>query len=82
MLLKRKIQDSKEYITAGMIFFLIGIFVSMLADGRLIGAFLIYLTPNESLIHTIQGFADGFALPMFFASIFFSLRGLVLRRSR
>jgi hypothetical protein len=82
MLLKRKIQDPNDYLVAGMVFFLIGIFASMLADGRLIGALLIYLTPNESLIHTIQGFAHGFALPMFFASIFFSLRGLVLRRSR
>jgi hypothetical protein len=82
MLLKRKIQDPNEYIMVGMAFFLIGIFASMLADGRLIGAFFIQLIPDEALINTVQGFADGFALPMLFASIFFNLRGLALRRSQ
>jgi hypothetical protein len=82
MILKRKIQQPKDYITAGMAFFLIGIFASMFADGRLIGAFFSSMISDESLLHTIQGFADGFSLPMFFASIFFNLRGLMLQRSR
>ena len=82
MLLKRKIQDPQEYILAGMVFFLIGVLASMLADGRLIGGLFIRMIHEESLKHTIQVFAGGFSLPMFFASIFFFLRGLALRRSR
>jgi Kef-type K+ transport system membrane component KefB len=82
MLLKRKVQEPKDYITAGMAFFLIGIFASMFADGRLIGAFFSNMIPDESLMNSMQGFADGFSLPMFFASIFFNLRGLMLQRSR
>lgn len=80
MILKRKKQRPEDYITAGMAFFLIGILASMFADGRLIGAFFSSLIPNESLLNIIQGFADGFSLPMFFASIFFNLRGLMMRR--
>lgn len=82
MMLKRKIQNSQDYITAGMAFLLIGIFASMVADGRLVGAFFASLVPSASLMDTIQGFADGFSIPMFCASIFLNLRGLAMQRSR
>lgn len=82
MILKRKIQNPQDYITAGMAFFLIGILASMVADGRLVGVLITSRIPNESLIETIQGFADGFSIPMICASIFFNLRGLALQRSR
>lgn len=81
MVLKRRIHNPQGYIQAGMVFFLIGIFTSMVADGRLVGHFLIDLIPTASLANTIQGFADGFSLPMLMASIFFSLRGLAMQRS-
>ena len=82
MILKRKIYTPQEYIQIGMAFFLIGIFVSMVADGRLIGAFIANLIPDKSLLDSIQRIAAGFSIPIFCASIFFNVRGLVMYRSR
>jgi hypothetical protein len=82
MVLKRKIKDPQGYILAGMSFFMIGIFASMIGEGRLIMTFFSNLIPNESLLHTIQGIASGFSIPMLFASIYFNLRSLALRRTR
>ena len=82
MEIKRKFHTPQGYITAGMIFFLVAICATQIADGRLLGAVLTGLIGNEALTGTIQGFADGFALPMFFASIFFSLRGYSLQRNQ
>jgi hypothetical protein len=80
MVLKRKTQNPQAYIQAGIAFFLVGIFASTVADGRLIGAFFTNLIPSQALSHTIQVFAGGFAIPMFFASIFFMVRGLTMQR--
>jgi len=41
IVLKRKTYTPQEYIQVGMAFFLIGIFVSTVADGRLMGVFLL-----------------------------------------
>jgi len=82
MTLKKRISTPQEYIRAGMAFFLIGIFASMLADGRFIGAFIISLIPDKSLLASIQGAVAGFSLPIFSASIFFNLRGLTMIRTR
>jgi len=82
MALKKRITTPQEYIRAGMVFFLIGIFASMLADGRFIGAFIISLNPDKSLLASIQGAGAGFSLPIYCASIFFNLRGLTMIRTR
>jgi Kef-type K+ transport system membrane component KefB len=82
MVLIRKITDSQGYLTAGSVFFLVGIFASMVGDGRLIGAFFAGLISDKSLLHTIQGFAGGISIPMFFASIYFYLRSISMRRPR
>ena len=82
MALKKRISTPQEYIQVGMTFFLIGIFVSMVADARLIGAFIIRLIPNKSLLVSIQNASEGFSIPIFFASIFFYLRGLTMIRTK
>jgi hypothetical protein len=82
MALKKRVSTPQEYIQVGMAFFLIGIFASMVADGRLIGAFIISLIPDKSLLASIQGAVAGFSFPIFFASIFFNLRGLTMIRTR
>jgi hypothetical protein len=80
--LKKRIFTPQEYIQVGMAFFLIGIFTSMVADGRLIGAFIIHMIPDKSLLASIQGVLAGFSVPIFGASIFFNLRGLSMARTR
>jgi len=80
MVLKRKIYTPQEYIQVGMAFFLVGIFVNMLADGRFIGVLLASFIPDQSILDSIQGVADGFSIPIFCASIFFNVRGLVMYR--
>lgn len=82
MIPKRKIYTPQEYIQVGMAFFLIGAFTSMVADGRLIGAFFANLIPDKSLMDSIQGVAVGFSIPISCASIFFNVRGLVMLRSQ
>jgi hypothetical protein len=82
MTLKKRISTPQEYIQVGMAFFLIGIFASMVADGRFIGAFIISLIPDKSLLASIQGAVAGFSLPIFCASIFFNLRGLTMMQKR
>ncbi len=82
MILKRGNHSSQSYIQAGMVSFLLGIFASQVADARLIGAYLTSWIPNEALVSFIQGFADGFSLPMLVASIILSLRGLAMQRSQ
>jgi hypothetical protein len=82
MALKKRISTPQEYIQTGMAFFLIGIFASMVADGKLIGVFIISLIPEKSLLASIQGALAGFSFPIFCASIFFNLRGLTMMRTR
>ena len=72
----------QEYIQIGMAFFLIGLFVSMVGDGRLIGAFFTSLIPDQSVKDAIQGAAAGFSIPISCVSIYFNLRGLFMLRSR
>jgi len=79
MVLIRRTQNPQAYITAGLVFFLIAIFFSMLADGRLVGRVLADQLSGR-VLETLQGFSDGFSLPMFMASIYFQLRGLMLQR--
>jgi hypothetical protein len=80
MLLKRKIQNSLGYTRTGMVFFLIGICSSMIADGRLLGVLFTGLVSDEKTLQLLRVFADGFAIPMFFAAIFFLLRGVATQR--
>jgi hypothetical protein len=82
MALKKRISTPQECIQVGMTFFLIGIFASMVADGRLIGAFIISLLPDKSLLASIQGAVAGFSVPIFCASIIFNIRGLTMIRTR
>jgi len=82
MVLRRRINTPKEYIQVGMAFFLIGLCVSMVADGRIIGAFLANLIPDESILDTIQGIATGISIPISCASIYFNVRGLSMMRSK
>jgi hypothetical protein len=81
MKLKRKIYTPQEYIQVGMAFFLIGIFISQVADGRLIGGLLASLLPDNFSIEATQEFTAGLSIPIFIGSIFFNLRGLILLRS-
>jgi hypothetical protein len=82
MALKKRISTPQEYIQVGMAFFLIGVFASMVAHGRLIGASIISLIPDKSLLASIQGTVAGFSIPIFCASILFNLRGLMMIRTR
>jgi hypothetical protein len=82
MTLKKRISTPQACIQVGMAFFLIGIVVSMVADGRLIGEFIIRLIPHPSLLDSIQGAAAGFATPILCASIFFYLRGITMIRTK
>jgi hypothetical protein len=63
----------------GRVFFLIGIFASMVSDGRLLGVLLTDPFSGRAL-EFIQGFSGGFSIPILLASIYFSLRGLRLER--
>lgn len=82
MVFKRKMSSPQETIQVGMAFFLLAIFVSMLADGRLISAFFASLMHEKAWLDTIQGIATGISIPLSCASIFFNLRGLCMLRSR
>lgn len=79
---KRRLRNPQGSMQAGMVFLLVALFASMIADGRLVGAYLAGLIRDEAMLHTIQVFAGGFALPMFFATIFFNLRSISMRRSQ
>lgn len=78
MALKKRISTPQEYIQVGMAFFLIGIFASMVADGRLFGVFIIKLMPTKSSLASIQDAVAGFSIPIFCASIFYNIRGLTM----
>lgn len=80
MALKRKIHNPQGYIAAGMVFFLIAMFVNMIGDVRLIGEFLSGLVSDETIWDHIRGFATGLSIPLCGASIYFNIRGLVLLR--
>jgi hypothetical protein len=82
MVLKRKTYTPQEYIQVGMAFFLMGLFVSTVADGRLIGTFFASLIPNQSIKDAIQGAAAGFSIPISCVSIYFNVRGLAMLRSK
>jgi hypothetical protein len=82
MVLKRKTYTPQEYIQVGMAFFLMGLFVSTVADGRLIGTFFASLIPNQSIKDAIQGAAAGFSIPISCISIYFNVRGLAMLRSK
>lgn len=79
MILKRYNNNPRAHITTGSVFFLVGIFSSMVADGRLLGTLLTNQFSGSAL-DLLQGFADGFSIPILIASIYFSLRGLRLQR--
>lgn len=80
MVLKLKNLTPQEYIQVGIAFFLLGMALSTLADGRLFGVFFTNLNPDGTIMHTVQEFARGFSLPISMASIYFNVRGLVLMR--
>jgi hypothetical protein len=81
MAFKNKKFTPQEMIQVGMMFFLLGIFINMVADGRLMGAFVAKLITNSSVLNTIQGFAAGLSIPILGASIYFNIRGLIMSRS-
>jgi hypothetical protein len=82
MALKKKLSTPRDYIQVGMAFFLIGIMVSQVADGRLVGALLVNFLSRVVSIGPLQEFAAGLSIPLFCASIYFNVRGLYLVRSR
>ena len=81
MAFKNKKFTPQEMIQVGMMFFLLGIFINMVADGRLMGAFVAKLITNSSVLNAIQGFAAGLSIPILGASIYFNIRGLIMSRS-
>jgi hypothetical protein len=81
MVLKQKKYTPQEYIQIGMAFFLVGMFVSQMADDRLVGAFVVNLLSDKFSAGALQGFADGLSIPILCASIYFNVRGLVMLRS-
>jgi hypothetical protein len=82
MILKRKNYTTQEYTQVGRVFFLIGIFASQVADGRLMGAFFANIRPDKSSMELIQSVAAGSSTVIFCAAIFFYLHGLSILRSR
>jgi hypothetical protein len=80
MVFKKKKYTPQEFIQMGMGLFLLGVFFSMVADGRLIGAFFANLIQNKSTMEIIKGVAAGLSVPAIGGSIFFNLRGLWLFR--
>lgn len=82
MAFKRKEFTPQEMIQIGMMFFLVGIFVNFLGDGKLFGALLADMISNHSLLNAIQGAAAGLSIPFFGASIYFNVRGLIKFRSQ
>lgn len=82
MIKVRKPYTPQEYIHIGMAFFLLGIFVSQVADGRLLGELFANMLPESFSADAIQGMAAGFSIPIFCASIYFNLNGLVMFRSK
>jgi hypothetical protein len=80
MAFKHKKYTPQEMIQIGMMFFLLGVFVNMIADGRMIGAFFAKLITDSSLLSSIQGFAAGLSIPIFGVSIYFNVRGLIMHR--
>ena len=82
MILKGRKYTPQDMIQIGMAFFLLGVFVNMVGDGRMIGALIGNLISDKSTLDTIQSVAAGFSIPIFCASIYFNLRGLIVIRSR
>lgn len=82
MAFKRKKFTPQEMIQIGMMFFLLGIFINMIADGNLLGTFISKLVTNSTLLNSIQGFAAGLSIPILGASIYFNIRGLITFRSQ
>lgn len=79
---KRKYYTPQEYIQIGMAFFLMGVLVNMVADGRMLGDVLSSLIPNNSWANTIQEISAGFSIPIFCISIYFNVRGLYMYRQQ
>jgi hypothetical protein len=82
MVLKRRKYTPQEYLQVGMAFFMVGIFASQMADGKMIGAFFAHLFQDKPLLDAIQGASAGFSIPILCVSIFFNVRGLYLLRLR
>jgi hypothetical protein len=59
MTFKIKKNNPQDYIAIGMAFFLLGAFISMVADDRMIGAFIVNLARDQSAKDVIQGVAAG-----------------------
>jgi hypothetical protein len=77
---KFKIHTAQEYMQAGMGLFMLGLFFTILSNGRLMG---ISFAPNihqHSWLDFFQGVATGCSIPIFCASIYFNIRGLFLFR--
>ena len=82
MIKGRKKYTPQEFIQIGMTLFLIGVCMSMIANGRLIEIFFAGLITDQSTMDAIQGIATGISIPISCVSIFFNVRGLVLLRSQ
>jgi hypothetical protein len=80
MMLKHKKFTPQEYIGLGIVFFLLGLFLSMFTDGRMIEVIITGLIHNNASVDFIQGIATGLLIPLSGASIFFNIRGLCLIR--
>lgn len=82
MVNNKKSYTPQEFIRVGMAFFLVGLFASMIADGRLIASIFERFVRDEFILNIIRGCADGFSIPVLCVSIFFNLRGLYLMSRR
>jgi hypothetical protein len=82
ILIKRKNKTPQALYVAGMAFLLAGLFANMIADGRLVGEFFLRWITDSGVRESLQGFANGLAIPMLCASIYLNIRYLILLRNQ
>jgi hypothetical protein len=82
MAFKHKKYTPQEMIQIGMLFFLVGLFVNLMGDERLVGRLLADVISDLAILNFIRGAAAGFSIPFFGVSIYFNVRGLIYLRSQ
>jgi hypothetical protein len=82
MAFKLKKYTPQEMIQIGLMFFLVGMFVNLMGDGRLIGRLLADVISDPAIVNFIRGAAAGLSIPFFGFSIYFNIHSLFLLRTR
>jgi len=82
MAFKQKKYTPQDMIQIGMMFFLVGLFVNLMGDGRLIGRLLADVISDPEIVNFIRRAAAGLSIPFFGVSIYFNIHGLFLLRTR